>query len=58
MSTYSTNYYLQTNKVNNPLIVRDDVGIAKPCCNKLPSSNFTYGKKPEPDLENAKQCTY
>ena len=36
---------------NNTLLVKDDVGRAKPCVMKLPPSNFAYGKPDRQDHE-------
>ena len=33
----------------NILLVKDDVGKAKPCVNRLPPAGFVYGK---PDYKN------
>ena len=37
----------------NVLLVKDDVGKAKPCTRHLPSGRFTYGKLEIRDAEDA-----
>ena len=44
--------YLNT---NNPLLVKDDVGRAKPPVRELPGNQFTYGYKPPAALEGVKE---
>lgn len=38
---------------NNILLVKDDVGRAKPNTRKLPPDHFTFGKKEIRDIEDA-----
>lgn len=35
---------MQERKSNNPLLVKGDIGRAKPVTYKLPPSDFVYGK--------------
>ena len=37
----------------NQLLVKDDIGRAKPATRDLPPDGFTYGKADRRDLENA-----
>ena len=37
----------------NILLVRDDVGKAKPNTRRMPGNNFTFGKKEFRDIEDA-----
>ena len=41
----------------NRLLVKDDVGKAKPCVVKLPPSDFVFGKPDSKDEANAGQLT-
>lgn len=41
----------------NVLLVKDDVGVPKPCTRKLPT-NFWYGKPEVPDAEDAHRGKY
>jgi hypothetical protein len=47
--------YLQ--RTRNPLLVKDDVGKAKPSCYKLPPEDFAYGRPDMPDFEGAREVT-
>lgn len=40
-------------KSSNPLLVKDDIGKAKPATRKLPKGDFSYGK---PDVKNAESA--
>ena len=44
-------------KGNNPLLVKDDVGRAKPSTFTLPSNEFIYGRPDKKDPEDAKALT-
>jgi hypothetical protein len=44
-------------RTRNPLLVKDDVGRAKPSCNKLPPEDFSYGRPDMPDYEGAREVT-
>jgi hypothetical protein len=50
-----SNSYLQ--KTRNPLLVKDDVGRAKPSCYDLPGEEFAYGRPDNPDFEGAREVT-
>lgn len=39
----------------NPLLVKDDVGHAKPSVRDLPAEGFAYGKADEPDAEGVSE---
>lgn len=41
----------------NPLLVRDDVGKAKPSCYDLPHDRFTYGRPGNHDAEGAREVS-
>jgi len=41
----------------NPVLVRDDVGKAKPTCYDLRDENFAYGRPDNPDFEGAREVT-
>lgn len=41
----------------NPLLMRDDVGLAKPSCYDLPSNQFAFGKPGNMDPEGAREVT-
>lgn len=41
----------------NPLLVRDDVGKAKPSCYDLPQNNFAYGRPGNHDQEGAREVS-
>jgi hypothetical protein len=41
----------------NPLLVKDDVGRAKPSCYNLPGDDFAYGRPDLPDYEGAREVT-
>ena len=41
----------------NALLVKDDVGRAKPCVMRLPPSNFAYGKPDRQDHEGVGAIT-
>jgi len=41
----------------NPLLVRDDVGRAKPSCYDLPSEHFAYGRPCNQDMEGAREVS-
>lgn len=43
------NFYNRIQKSGNYLLVKDDIGKAKPPVRKLPGADFAYGKKVEPD---------
>lgn len=45
----SHNFYSRIQQSGNYLLVKDDIGKAKPPVRKLPDSEFTYGKKVTPD---------
>jgi len=45
---FQTNAEIVLGKKTNVLLVKDDVGKAKPTTKKLPKTEFTYGK-PNPD---------
>ena len=40
---------------NNPLLLKDDVGRAKPPVHELPSDQFIYGFKPKAATEGVKE---
>jgi len=40
-------------KSTNPLLVKDDVGKAKPATRKLPDAQFAYGKPESKNIESA-----
>jgi hypothetical protein len=42
---------------HNAILVRDDVGKAKPTCYNLPSEEFAYGRPDNPDFEGAREVT-
>jgi len=44
-------------KSKNPLLVKDDVGRAKPSCYDLPGEEFAYGRPDNPDFEGAREVT-
>jgi len=50
----SLGYMQQT---RNPLLVKDDVGKAKPSCYDLPTEDFAFGRPDNPDLEGAREVT-
>ena len=39
----------------NVLLVKDDVGLAKPCTRRLPSDRFTFGKPEIRDPEDVRR---
>lgn len=41
----------------NAVLVRDDVGKAKPTCYDLPPEEFAYGRPDNPDFEGAREVT-
>jgi len=41
----------------NTLLVKDDVGRAKPCVMRLPPSNFAYGRPDRQDKEGVGSIT-
>lgn len=41
----------------NPLLVRDDVGKAKPSCYDLPGERFAYGRPGNHDVEGAREVS-
>eukprot|EP00397_Hematodinium_sp_SG-2012_P051912 GEMP01061100.1.p1 GENE.GEMP01061100.1~~GEMP01061100.1.p1 ORF type:complete len:251 (+),score=68.87 GEMP01061100.1:101-853(+) len=41
----------------NPLLVKDDIGKAKPTCYDLPDEDFAFGRPENTDLEGAKEVT-
>jgi Domain of unknown function (DUF4483) len=43
--------------MRNPLLIKDEVGRAKPSIYNLPSSDFVYGFAKEKDPEGAKEVT-
>eukprot|EP00929_Paragymnodinium_shiwhaense_P116984 TRINITY_DN8707_c0_g1_i4.p1 TRINITY_DN8707_c0_g1~~TRINITY_DN8707_c0_g1_i4.p1 ORF type:complete len:294 (+),score=50.73 TRINITY_DN8707_c0_g1_i4:110-991(+) len=43
--------------VRNPLLVRDDVGRAKPSCYDLPHEHFAYGRPCNSDVEGAREVS-
>jgi hypothetical protein len=46
---------LVQNKTKNLLIIKDDVGKAKPSVRKLPSYGHSFGYAPQPDKEGVGQ---
>lgn len=44
---------ITTGKGKNALLVKDDVGRAKPATRDLPGDGFTYGKPDKKDQEGA-----
>jgi len=50
-------YYERLQRSGNALLVKDDVGRAKPSTRALPGSDFTYGKDVVPDAEDAGKVT-
>ena len=44
-------------RTRNPLLVKDDVGRAKPSCYKLPPEDFSYGRPDMPDYEGAREVS-
>jgi hypothetical protein len=44
-------------RTRNPLLVKDDVGKAKPSCYRLPPEDFAYGRPDMPDFEGAREVT-
>lgn len=44
-------------KSRNAILVRDDVGKAKPTCYNLPPEEFAYGRPDNPDFEGAREVT-
>lgn len=42
---------------SNVILVRDDVGKAKPTCYDLPGEEFAYGRPDNPDFEGAREVT-
>ena len=42
----------------NTLLVKDDVGRAKPSTRDLPPNTFSYGKAAVPDPEGVSQSTF
>jgi len=44
-------------RTRNPLLVKDDVGSAKPSCYRLPPEDFAYGRPDMPDFEGAREVT-
>lgn len=49
--------HLITGHPTNPLLAKDDVGLAKPSCYDLPESNFTYGRPGNHDAEGAREVS-
>lgn len=45
-------------RTTNTLLVKDDVGRAKPSTRDLPPSSFAYGKAAVPDAEGVSQGKY
>lgn len=45
-------------KSSNPLLVKDDVGKAKPATRRLPKGDFSYGKPEGKNLESAGEGKY
>ena len=45
-------------KCNNSLLLKDDVGKAKPTTKKLPKNSFTYGKAEYRDPEGAQESKF
>jgi hypothetical protein len=44
-------------RCRNPILVRDDVGKAKPTCYDLPPEEFAFGRPDNPDFEGAREVT-
>jgi hypothetical protein len=44
-------------KSKNVILVKDDVGKAKPTCYDLPSEEFAFGRPDNPDFEGAREVT-
>eukprot|EP00746_Dinoflagellata_sp_MGD_P162274 gnl/MRDRNA2_/MRDRNA2_89755_c0_seq1.p1 gnl/MRDRNA2_/MRDRNA2_89755_c0~~gnl/MRDRNA2_/MRDRNA2_89755_c0_seq1.p1 ORF type:complete len:245 (+),score=59.47 gnl/MRDRNA2_/MRDRNA2_89755_c0_seq1:74-808(+) len=44
-------------RTRNAILVRDDVGKAKPTCYDLPPEEFAYGRPDNPDFEGAREVT-
>lgn len=44
-------------KSRNAILVRDDVGKAKPTCYDLPPEEYAYGRPDNPDFEGAREVT-
>jgi len=40
-------------KATNPLLVKDDIGKAKPPTRRLPKADFSYGKPESKNIESA-----
>ena len=40
----------------NPILLKDDVGKAKPCTRRLMPTEFAYGLKPASSQEGVKEC--
>lgn len=46
-----------TPRTKNPLLIREEVGRAKPTCYDLPDDNFSYGRPGNLDLEGAREVS-
>ena len=41
---------------SNPILLKDEVGKAKPCTRRLMPTDFSYGYKPVSAPEGVKEC--
>lgn len=55
MSKTSTGFYPWNNRTCNSLLLKDDVGRAKPSSYNLPPVVYTYGRPLERDDEGARE---
>mmetsp|Transcript_80501 Transcript_80501/g.249766 ORF Transcript_80501/g.249766 Transcript_80501/m.249766 type:complete len:297 (+) Transcript_80501:52-942(+) len=46
-----------TPRTRNPLLMRDDVGRARPTCYDLPETHFAYGRPGNQDVEGAREVS-
>ena len=53
MDPSNHHFYTRIQNSGNYLLVKDDVGKAKPSVRMLPQEGFAYGKKIDPDAEGA-----
>jgi hypothetical protein len=52
--TFKTNaHQILLGKSTNPLLVKDDVGKAKPATRTLPKGDFSYGRPDSKNIESA-----
>ncbi len=49
---------LVQHKTKNLLIIKDDIGKAKPSVRKLPGEGHSYGYAPQPDKEGVGQRNF